>query len=64
MVCKTFHVLSGKVTHGVDNQAALTNCFGPKEPDMFKLGFNLVKKIQAAIKESKITWVGRKVQEH
>ena len=27
VICTVFNVMSGKVTHGVDNQVALTNCF-------------------------------------
>ena len=64
IVCSAFGVTKGTVTHGVDNQAALTNCFGPYEPDTSTPGFGLVKKIRASIRSSGIQWVGKKVKAH
>ena len=49
IICSTFKVTTGRITHDVDNQAALSNCFGPDEPDITTPGFNLVKKIRASI---------------
>ena len=64
IVCKAFNVTSGKVTHRVDSQVALTNCFRPDKPDMSTPGFNLVKKMWAAIKTSNIQWIGWKLKGH
>ena len=64
IICSAFNVMTGKITHGVDNQAALTNCFGPDKPDTSTPGFNRVKKIRASIRSSGIEWVGKKVKAH
>ena len=64
VICKAFNVTSGKVTHGVDNEVALTNCFGPDEPDTSTPGFSLIKKIRALIRSSGTEWVGGKVKAH
>ena len=64
VICSAFNVTAGKITHGVDNQAALTNCFGPDEPDTTTPGFSLVKKIWVLIRSYGIEWVGKKVKAH
>ena len=64
VISSAFNVTTGKITHGVDNQVVLTNCFGPDEPDTTTPGFNLVKKIRASIRLSGIKWVGKKVKAH
>ena len=60
IICSEFHVREWKIIHRVDNQVALTNCFGLEEPDTSTLGFSLVKKIRASIWSSGIQWVGKK----
>ena len=64
VICSAFNVTTGKITHGVDNQVTLTNCFGPDKPDTTTPGFNLVKKIRALIRLSGIELVGKKVKAH
>lgn len=44
-VCTTHGVTSGTITHGVDNNAALQNCFGDEEPDTQTPCFHMVKRI-------------------
>ena len=63
-LCKKFKVVEGTVTHGVDNDAALSNCFGPYEPTTLTPCFHIVKRIRAAIKMSPIKWIGKKVKAH
>ena len=50
--------------HRVDNDAALSNCFGPFEPTTVTPCFQIVKQIRAAIKTSLIKWIGKKVKAH
>ena len=63
-LCTKFKVAQGSVTHGVDNTAALQNCFGPDEPDTMTPCFHLVKIIREAIKQSPIKWIGQKGKGH
>ena len=42
-ICSSFNVTDGLVRDGVDNAAALKNCFGPYEPDITTPCFHLVK---------------------
>ena len=44
-LCKHHKITEGTVTHGVDNDAALTNCFGPFEPSTRTPCFHLIKQI-------------------
>ena len=64
ILCKKFQVRAGTVTHGVDNDAALANCFGPYEPTTLTPCFHIVKRIRAAIKKSSVKWIGKKVKAH
>ena len=50
-----FNIQQGTVTHGVDNDAALTNWFGPYEPTTLTPCFHIVKRVRAEIKKSPIT---------
>ena len=59
-LCKQFKIQQGTVTHVVDNDAALTNCFGPYEPTTLTPFFHIVKRVRAEIKHSLIKWVGKK----
>ena len=63
-VCSRYGVQSGTITHGVDNLAALRNCFGDEEPDTNTPCFHMVKRIRAEIKESPFKWIGKKVKAH
>ena len=63
-ICATHNVKSGTITHGVDNNAALTNCFGHEEPDTTTPCFHMVKRIRAEIAKSPFTWIGKKVKAH
>ena len=64
ILCTFHNVDSGTITHGVDNDAALRNCFGPIEPTTRTPCFHIVKRIRAEIKKSPITWIGHKVKAH
>ena len=61
-ICKKHKITDGTVTHRVDNDAALTNCFGPFEPLTQTLCFHIIKRIQAEIAASPIRWKGGKVK--
>ena len=61
-ICKTHKVTDGTVTHGVDNDAALMNCFGPFELSTRTPCFHIIKRIQAEIAASPIRWKGKKVK--
>ena len=63
-ICKQHDVQTGTITHGVDNNAALRNCFGPEEPDTSTPCFHMVKRIRNEIKQSPFTWIGKKVKAH
>ena len=63
-LCKSFHIREGTITHGVDNDAALSNRFGPFELTTLTPCFHIVKQIQATIKKSPIKWIGKKVKAH
>ena len=63
-ICSWHGITTGTITHRVDNNAALTNCFGPREPDISTACFHMVKRIQAEIKASPFKWVGKKVKTH
>ena len=64
LLCKQFGISEGTVTHRVDNDAALSNCFGPYEPNILTPCFHIVKRIRAEIKKSPISWKGKKVKAH
>ena len=55
-------VTLGTITHGVDNNATLRDCFGSEEPDILTPCFHMVKRIQADIKASPFTWIGKKLK--
>ena len=63
-LCTKFKVVQGSKTHGVDNTAALKNCFGPDKPDTTMPCFHLIKFLRAAIKQSPIKWIRQKVKGH
>ena len=63
-ICSEHRVTSGIITHGVDNLAALRNCFGEEEPDTTTPCFHMVKRIRTEIKASPFTWIGKKVKAH
>lgn len=64
LLCKQFQIREGTVTHGVDNDAALSNCFGPFELSTLTPCFHIIKRIRAEIKNSPIAWIGKKVKAH
>ena len=53
-ICSLFNIQAGKATHRVNNQAALTNCFGPDKRDASTPGLNLIKKIKLSTQSSTI----------
>ena len=63
-ICDKHGVTTGTVTHGVDNNAALRNCFGQEEPDTSTPCFHMVKRVRAEIKASPFKWIGKKVKAH
>ena len=63
-VCADHGVTSGTITHGVDNNAALANCFSQEEPDTSTPCFHMVKRIRAEIAKSPFTWIGKKFKAH
>ena len=64
VLCRRFQIRKETVTHGVDNDGALSNCFGPYEPTTLTPCFHIVKRVRAEIKKSLIKWVGKKVKAH
>ena len=63
-MCSHHNVTSGIVTHSVDNDAALTNCFGPIKPSTKIPCFQLIQQIQAEIALSLVKWIRKKVEGH
>ena len=63
-VCADHGVTSGTITHGVDNNIALKNCFGPEEPDTSTPCLHMVKQIRTEIAMLPFTWIGKKVKAH
>ena len=64
LLYRRFQIREGTITHGVDNDAALSNCFGPFKPPTVTLCFHIVKRIRVEIKKSPIKWIGKKVKAH
>ena len=60
VLCRHFQIREGTITHGVDNDAALSNCFGPFKPTTLTPCFHIVKRVRAEIRKSPIKWIGKK----